>query len=123
MSTEVELLSAVIETHEEFQSKVMGLLGVEQLSGVLPAIREMQLEIANLELASDEARKTIDRLCRHRRFTVEDRHHIVNIFGFQFKVIAGAPNDCVLFMHDGKCVGKIDFDLKAEPPDDGDDPV
>ena len=41
------------------------------------------------------------------------REHDVNILGFPFHVMAGAPEDCIIFIHDGRFVGRIDFDLTA----------
>ncbi|KKK68201.1 hypothetical protein LCGC14_2946470, partial [marine sediment metagenome] len=37
------------------------------------------------------------------------REHDVNILGFPFHVMAGAPEDCIIFIHDGRFVGRIDL--------------
>jgi len=42
-----------------------------------------------------------------------EREQDVTILGFPFKVIAGAPDDCIIFIHKGSFVGRIEFDLAA----------
>ncbi len=46
------------------------------------------------------------------RLTKREDH--VNILGFTFQVMAGAPDDCIFFFHDGRYVGRIEFDLDAD---------